>query len=78
MVKLGVYGDNKMFKPASLRGYHDCLSKMGNEGIRGLYKGNFFGALFSLINAKLKTESYNYTLTMIESNNNWKTNLLST
>lgn len=78
LVKTGIYGDNRIFRAQRIKGYNDCLSSMGKEGIRGIYKGNFIGALLSMSNAKLRTESYNFVISKLDVGIDWKINLLST
>ena len=77
LVKTGIYGDNKIFRAQEIKGYNHCLEVLGKEGIRGIYKGNFVGALLSLSNTKLRTESYNYTVGHIGEQIDWKLNILS-
>lgn len=50
---------------------------MGREGVRGLYKGNFIGVLLSLINTKIRTESYSQALKYAGQTADWKINALS-
>lgn len=78
LVKTGIYGDNKIFRAQEIKGYHHVLSVLGREGLRGLYKGNLIGAILSISNGKLRTESYQYVVNKIDSGIDWKTNLLST
>ena len=77
LVKTGIFGDNKIFKAQEIKGYNHCLEAMGREGLRGIYKGNFVGALLSLSNTKLRTESYNYTVSQLGEQASWKLNILS-
>lgn len=55
LVKTGVLGDNKIYKPFEFKGYNDCLAQLGKEGVRGFYKGNLTGIILGLINARLRT-----------------------
>jgi hypothetical protein len=58
LVREGFMGDNKIYQPFQFKGYHDCLTQMGKEGFRGLYKGNLTGIVLGLINNKIRMELY--------------------
>jgi hypothetical protein len=58
LVKEGFLGDNKIFKAFQFRGYTDCLTQMGKEGFRGLYKGNLTAIILGLFNTKIRTNLY--------------------
>jgi len=57
----GLFGDNRIYEPPTLNGYKDTLNKLGREGIRGLYKGNFTGILLASSNAWLRGNLYKET-----------------
>lgn len=58
LVKLGIYGDNKIYRPFQFKGYNDCLSQLGKQGFQGFYKGNLVGIILGVLNAKLRTNLY--------------------
>jgi hypothetical protein len=77
LVKLGIYGDNKIYQPAKISTYHDCFTQLGKEGIRGFYKGNLTGLLLTVSNTKLRSWLYDEGLKRINLKEEWKNNLMS-
>jgi hypothetical protein len=76
-VRLGVMGDNTIYKAFQFKGYQDCLAQMGKEGIRGLYKGNLLGILLGMANAMIRTSLYEGLNRIANFSSEWKSNLLS-
>ena len=75
--KNGIYGDNKIYKATQITGYNDCFTRLGKEGIKGMYKGNLSALILTLTNTKLRTELYNETSKIISISEEWKKNLIS-
>lgn len=54
----GVFGDNRIYEAPSVKNYRDGFSRLGKEGIRGIYKGNLTGILLAASNAWLREKMY--------------------
>ena len=60
-IKLGVFGDNKIYKPKQFHGYKDGFTQLGREGLKGLYKGNLTGLIMATANTQIRTNLYEVT-----------------
>lgn len=73
----GIYGDNKIFKAPQIAGYHDCFTRLGKEGLKGMYKGNFTAILLTLANTNLRSILYDGCARQSHLSQEWQRNLVS-
>ena len=78
VLNCGAYGDNKIFKAPEIISYHDCFTRLGKEGLRGMYKGNLTAILLTLSNTKLRSIFYSEWGKRENVSKEWKKNLGST
>ena len=76
-VKMGIFGDNKVFRAAEYRGYADCLRQLGKEGLKGLYKGALTGVILSVLNTNLRTVLYEEAIQQTKQQELWTKNIYS-
>ena len=75
LLNSGVYGDNKIFRAPEIMGYHECFTRLGKEGIRGMYKGNLTAIFLTLSNTKLRSIFYDQWVKQTSTSKEWHKNL---
>lgn len=54
-IENGLYGDNRPYQPATLKGYSQAFQQLAQQGLLGFYKGNLTHLVMTFLNSSART-----------------------